>query len=127
MLFISGSSAETEEEKFDKLAVTCKAGLASSVTLPTFEQMISEQWQTEDPVVKCFIHCIGMGFGEVSAEGVLVLDALKKSNWTDEATAEAAYLKCKDKGTDLKDKCDRSYQQYECFFDEIDDDSDDDE
>lgn len=93
---------------------SCKAQFSSIQKFPTIQEMTAISFETGDPQIKCFIHCLGETAGEVDASGILVVNGLKNMGWGDEAKITTAVNGCI--GIKGIDKCDTSYQQYGCFM-----------
>lgn len=93
---------------------SCKPKFPSIANLPTIEEMLEINFETSDPQVKCFIHCLSETTGEVDSNGNLIASGLEKIGWGEKAKIEAAVAACN--GIKGSDKCDTSYQQYGCFM-----------
>ncbi|XP_063697780.1 general odorant-binding protein 56d-like [Culicoides brevitarsis] len=92
----------------------CKSQFPSIEKFPTIPEMMATTFETSNPQIKCFIHCIIETAGEVDATGNLVVAGLKSMGWGDETKISAAANECI--GIKGIDKCDTSYQQYGCFM-----------
>lgn len=97
-----------------QLYENCKPQFSSIQKLPTIQEMTAISFETANPQIKCFIHCIIEAAGEVDTSGNLVVNGLKTMGWGDEAKITAAVGECN--GIKGVDKCDTSYQQYGCFM-----------
>lgn len=93
---------------------SCKPQFPSIQKFPTIQEMTAISFETADPQIKCFIHCIIEKAGEVDTSGNLIVNGLKTIGWGDEVKITAAVGECN--GIKGVDKCDTSYQQYGCFM-----------
>uniref|UniRef100_A0A336LBV8 CSON008397 protein n=1 Tax=Culicoides sonorensis TaxID=179676 RepID=A0A336LBV8_CULSO len=108
------SSSAYDMARLNPVYESCKLNFPNIQTFPTIEQMTSINFETADPQIKCFIHCLSESTGEVDANGVLVTSGLLAMGWSDEGKVSSAVNECI--GIKGIDKCDTSYQQYGCFM-----------
>lgn len=116
-LLAVSSMAELNNAKAKELGESCKANFPTIKEFPSFEDLMGLDFETNDPKMKCYIHCIAEGLGEVDKDGKLILSAIKALGLKDEAKVTAAVNECiKIVG---QNACETSYQQYGCLEDKL--------